>query len=104
MNLKQLQRERASLETRRAELQREATILDLQLRDVDAKLARATPSLRVSEHALLRYLERRFDLALDALRDGILSKVIDLDGKYPLGDGLRAVVRNKTVVTVELGK
>ena len=61
---------------------------------------------KVSDHALIRYMERRMGLDFDKIREEILSIDLQLaatmcgDGKYPIGDGMRAVIQNKVVVTV----
>lgn len=60
----------------------------------------------VSDRAVVRYLERVVGVDVEALRREILHlnervAVGELgDGKYPLGNGFRAVVKNNVVVTV----
>lgn len=59
----------------------------------------------VSEHALLRYLERVKGIDLDAVRDEILdgrrSSIRQLGScKFKTGDGLTIVVKDRVVVTV----
>jgi len=61
----------------------------------------------VSEHALLRYIERVYGINLDDVRSNILSpstrKAIQVvgSGKFPLDAGGRAVVKGNTIVTIE---
>ncbi|MCK9600601.1 MAG: hypothetical protein M0R06_16265 [Sphaerochaeta sp.] len=62
----------------------------------------------VSEHAMLRYLEKQFSLNPAEIQDRIFDKVRDLcekldwcDGSYPMGDGHKAIVKNKTIVTIK---
>lgn len=64
-------------------------------------------SIGVSDHALIRYLERHIGLEFDAYRDEILSDQLKLaiatcgDGKYPIpGTKCTAVVKNESIVTV----
>ena len=60
----------------------------------------------VSEHAMLRYLERAMGLNLDDIKQAILTEetkayVVKLgNGKYPIGNGLRVVVKDNVVVSV----
>lgn len=60
----------------------------------------------ISEHALLRYIERVMGFDLDALRrqimtDSVTSIIQSLpNGRIP-AEGCRLVVQNGTVVTVE---
>ena len=60
----------------------------------------------VSEHALLRYIERVYGIDLDELRGKILNPQTKEwieqfgSGKIP-SDGCRLIVKNRVVVTVE---
>lgn len=61
----------------------------------------------ISEHALLRYLERAKGVDMDQLRTEVLTpelvamiKTIK-SGKVPMPGGLRAIVKNSVVVTIE---
>lgn len=77
-----------------------------QLKEISEKIERYNLNPEVSEHAVLRYLERKFNLDMNDIKKQImndkLEKVIKTigDGKYPIGDGMTAIVTNKTVVTV----
>lgn len=63
--------------------------------------------LIVSEHALLRYLERTFGVDLEEIKRQILTEEmkgrIDSfgNGKFPHPDGYKLVVKDRVVVTVE---
>ena len=60
----------------------------------------------ISEHAMLRYLQRVKGLDLDAIcreiiTDDLQAQIQTLgDGKYPIGNGYRVQVVNQTIVTV----
>ena len=60
----------------------------------------------VSEHAILRFLERKFSLDIEDIKKDIFSDSIKIqhqalgNGQYPITDGLKAVIKNNTVVTV----
>lgn len=60
----------------------------------------------VSDHAIVRYLERTGRIDMKALRREILSdRTVELakvlgDGRYPIPNGCLAVIKSKTVVTV----
>lgn len=69
--------------------------------------------LIVSDHAVLRYLERVKGLDIKALRQEILTDELKSlhtrlgNGKYPIETGSdkgRAVINNNIIVTVEAGK
>lgn len=61
----------------------------------------------VTEHALLRYIERVCGIDLNAIKQQILTEAVlrqidTLDsGKFPVGTGCFAMVKNRTVVTIE---
>lgn len=60
----------------------------------------------VSEHAILRYLERTLGLDLKMIENEILTddvvkqyKVLG-NGKYPMGNGYKAVIKDNVVLTI----
>jgi hypothetical protein len=63
----------------------------------------------VTEHAMLRYVERLYNVDLKTIETAILTDVLlegyssmgRANGKYPVCEGLIAVVKDNTVVTVE---
>lgn len=71
-----------------------------------AKLKEAATEPIVSEHAMLRYVERVLKVDLGAVRAAILTarNVATINfvrsGKVPLGDGITLVVKDRTVVSV----
>lgn len=60
----------------------------------------------VSEHAVLRYLERTMELDLKAVENEILSKEVVSqyrtlgNGKYPVSNGCKAVIKDNIVLTI----
>ena len=70
------------------------------------QLTSSDGGLIVSEHALIRYMERvmDFDMSLIAgamLEDQLKSAHQKLgNGTYPLSDGNKVVIRNNTIVSV----
>lgn len=83
------------------EINKQLKAINIELHDLSQK--RYAPL--VSEHALVRYLERVKNIDADLLRSEILpehivEQIITLgDGTYPV-NGFRIVVVNHTVVTV----
>jgi hypothetical protein len=65
-----------------------------------------TPCLQISDHAILRYLERAIGIDMDRIRADMLtprrrSAILKLgDGKYPVSRDCRAVVVDRVVVTI----
>lgn len=69
------------------------------------EITKAVPKcITVTDHAMLRLLERKYDIPVDRLRDSVAERVQKFgglgDGRFPIGDGMRAVVKDGTVVTV----
>lgn len=64
------------------------------------------PKIHVSEHALLRYLERVKGLDLRAIEQEMLTQkatlAIELGAHaVPIGDGLEMIIKNRNVITVK---
>ena len=64
--------------------------------------------ITVSEHAILRYLERVKLIDLKAIEEEIITEklksavsILGGNGKYPL-NGCRAILKNNTIVTIEV--
>lgn len=56
----------------------------------------------VTDHALVRFMERAMDFDMEKIKERISQNLGEtvIDGKYPVEENLRAVVKNNTVVTV----
>lgn len=89
-------------------LQREYQAKKSGIQSLRSKINRlkADETPRVSEHAILRYLERVNNINVEEiekviLNDSVLKMMETLggDGKYPLGE-FQLVVQNYTVVTI----
>lgn len=105
--LKTLQVQRSKLLEQKKTLSREMSAIDHQIRDIDEEIDSLTIKEPViTEHALLRYIAAVADLDLEEVKETLLNdKVKDQihalkSGKFPIGDGMRAVVKNNTIVTV----
>ncbi len=73
---------------------------------MENELAGEGSAVRVSDHAIIRYLERALNLNIGDIRREICSRdtegsILTLgNGRYPIGDQLQIVVENNVVVTV----
>lgn len=62
--------------------------------------------VQVSDHALIRYMERVYDLDFEKVREEMLPIEVQIaaltcgDGRYPIGDNFIAVIKANTVVTI----
>ncbi len=69
-------------------------------------LTTSNKNLIVSEHAILRYLERVMEYDLSLIEQAILSESLKAsyktfgNGNYPVSDGVRAVVKDGVVVSI----
>ncbi len=112
--LKQLQSRRSKLEAdvqaaaaSVREAQQQQALLNKQLQNVIKQIESMDETdIVVSEHAMLRFLERAQGLDLESIKDCILSDETRIlinnlgNGKYPIGNGVRAVVKNRKIVSV----
>lgn len=105
-----LRAEHAALRTDMLEVQQSYHAAGVRLRAVEkeiADLARQSAGPVVTEHALLRYLERVKGLDLEALRQEILTEGMAQQiqalrsGRFPLQNGIALVVEDLVVRTIE---
>ncbi len=91
------------------ERNKRAAELRLRLRDVDKEISdirKSQEDIVVTDHAFLRYLERAMGIEVDELKEQMVPDNVEItmkrmgSGKYPLGNGLHAVVKGNTIVTV----
>lgn len=89
--------------------QRELSAKDKAIKDITEQISKldGTVGLKVSEHAILRYLEREEGLNIEEIEKKILTEeLINLteklggSGTFPIGD-VCAVLKNNTVVTIK---
>jgi len=74
---------------------------------VDKRISFMTKEPVVSEHALLRYLERKYDFDVEQIKDEILTKdfkeLINSmgDANYTIpGTNLKAIVKSNVIITI----
>lgn len=77
-----------------------------KFKDIEEQIKNATARTKITEHAVLRYLERKYKLDLKQIEREILTDELKQniealgDGEYPLGDGVYARVRDKAIITI----
>lgn len=95
-----------------SQLKREKADLANQLNQARQEIKRLTDrGLILSEHAILRYLERAHEINMDRVRDAILTDELKAmvgsmggEGKFPINaPGFRAVVKNNVITTIVKG-
>lgn len=91
-----------SLVTANVELSKKKKELDR----VNHEIEILTRELTVSEHAILRYIERVYELDIEKIQKEILESpslaTIDVlgSGRYPLQCGAKAVIKDRVIVTI----
>ena len=116
-----MEKELKALQTRKKSLEIEIAASLLKLKDVnrehqdkvnklnaiDKQIKQLhTQDIIISEHAILRYIERAMGLNLEQIKQEILSDKVKAQiftlgsGKYPIGNKLKAVVKDNTIVTI----
>lgn len=110
--LKSLQSQLTRLQEERAVVLSEVSSGNRKLRSLDANIAatknkisyaESDKTLIVSEHAMLRYIERVMGFDLEAIRQKVLgcpSVTNCPNGSFPIGDTHQIKVKNNTVTTV----
>jgi uncharacterized protein YlxW (UPF0749 family) len=111
LTIAQLNAQKAEIEARRLELragmkpmQQELSRLELQLKELDKRIDDAHRQPRVSDHAVIRYLERKYGFSFDRVRAEILTpdraSAINAGATGISHEGVRFLVRDKTITTV----
>jgi hypothetical protein len=111
--LKQLQVRRAALQAKLNRLGVEFKTIEEEydnvlahLKEIESKIRIIKTEPTVSEHALLRYLERVYNLSMEEIKEAIMPKdIIPVvkklgSGKIPVGDSHKLIVKNMVVVSV----
>ncbi len=65
------------------------------------------PIAHVTDHALLRYLERAKGIDIDAIRDElghVVDKAIEMGAGAAVVDGVKYILRERSVITVALAQ
>jgi len=116
--LKGLISRRSTLETEKREIDLQSRALDARMRKVDKQLRTVNNQISkmenkgtiVTEHAILRYLERGLGMDMKQVRDHILTEGVRTlaesggSGQVPIDRGCKAVVKNRTVVSITGGE
>lgn len=90
-------------------LENEYNLLKQNLGVLKVQLAKLedVKDYQISEHAIVRYLERVCNLDIEAIKQSILSEAMLKNieqfksGKFPIKNGFFAVVKDYKIVTVE---
>lgn len=87
-----------------AQARQDIKTLEIQIDDAVNTAAEQCKTPRISDHALIRYLERKHDFSFEDLRRQILTpereQAIRSGAKSIVHDGLRFIVNDMTIVTV----
>jgi hypothetical protein len=81
------------------EAQRQQSKLKLEIEKMQAQTKK---TLCFSDHAVVRLLERKYKLPINEEVNLVLSKLGNNlpDGRYPIGNGCRAVIRENNIITI----
>lgn len=95
------------LKDQQAEISKQITAKQQQISAVQGQIDKLKRSdLVLSEHALLRYIERAQLVDVKAIEGQLITPALRLqvqtlgDGEYPVGD-LKAVVKQNMIVTIK---
>jgi len=110
--LKNLQTKKSFLDKEVSRLSKDILKIKSEISDLDKKIYKLSQSqldcaVIVSEHAILRILERRFgqekmiEEVIKQIQEEIAPKLISKTCKINLSDGLHAVISNNVLITVK---
>lgn len=104
---KDLDSQRLILLRKKVEIQEELNKTNKRHDVITKQIEQLTKDFTVSEHALLRYCERTYNINLNEVSKKIVKseslKRYDLygNGEYPLGNGLKMIIKDKIIVTIK---
>jgi uncharacterized protein YeaC (DUF1315 family) len=107
MKQKDLDSQKLMLVRKMAEVQQELNKVHKNYDVISKQIDQLTKDFTVTEHALLRYCERIYNIDLNEMSKKIIEseslKKYDLlgNGEYPLRDGLKMLIRDKIIVTIK---
>ena len=81
--------------------------LNARIAQIHAQIEANTEELVVSDHALLRYLERALEIDIDTAKQALMKEIVPYsstlgDGSYTLPCGSTAIVKGNVVVTITI--
>jgi hypothetical protein len=104
---KRLKEELRDISDEKYALTREETLKHQELSKINKKLDKARKGeLIITEHAMLRYMERIKNLSIDELKELVVpieTKALIKrfgNGNFPAGGTHKVIVRNNTVLTI----
>lgn len=105
--LKLLQKKKIELDKSWIPLRTEARLVDAKIKETETAIRIVGLSPRVSDHAVFRYLQRKYGVDFDALREEILTesvkKAIRAGASAVTVDGYKYIISEGCITTV-LGK
>ena len=103
-DLRDLDARLAGLRAKIKPLQQEVSRIELERQELLRAIEAALKEPRVSDHAVIRYLERKYGFSFDAVRAEILTAdriaAINAGAKSIKHEGVSFLVRDKTITTV----
>lgn len=109
-NLKNLQREKIVIAKEISILEKNLKTLRSKVSDIDRqihKLFQQNSELIVSDHAIVRILQRRFgqqeiiEKVIKQIQEEIAPKLISKTCKINLSDNLQAIIENNVLITIK---
>lgn len=105
--IKKLTTTRNSLVEKQKSIETQLTECNSSIRELRKQIQLSTRKIVVSEHAILRYLERVDGVDIDQIRESILTEELKkysdqfTSGKFPFNKHNRAIIKDNVVVTIE---
>lgn len=105
--LKDLDSQKLLLLRKQIEIQEELNKTNRKCDVIEKQIEQLTKDFTVTEHALLRYCERTYNIDLNEVSKKIVEseslKRYSLygNGEYPLGNGLKMIVKDKIIITIK---
>lgn len=108
-NLKLTEESIQQTKTELTKVQKHYEALLLEKKQIEKELSASNKKLSISEHAILRYIERVFEINVDEIEKALAKNenivkaqktFKNSEVKIPLGDGLYAILKDSCIVTI----
>jgi len=100
-----LKKEKDRLIKDQSNIQRKIANINKELKEINKEIKDHDKNIEISDHAMLRYIERVLDVDVESLKKELSSKLSKTD-IVKIGDcdfpfnGHKAIIRNKNLITI----
>lgn len=97
-------KEQCTLKENIGKLVQKNTEIDLKIKDLDVKIKKEKQVPKISDHAVIRFLERKYNIEFEDVRKEIMTnnlrEAIESGCTKYKSNGFEYIIKEKTVITI----